>query len=43
MTERTGRHAAGGPSEPRRVAWTRRRVLAAGLGSLAFLAGHLAS
>ncbi len=39
MTERTGRHVAGGPSEPRRVAWTRRRVLAAGLGSAAVLAG----
>ena len=39
VTERTGRHVAAGPRAPRRAAWTRRRVLAAGLGSAVVLAG----
>ena len=39
MTERTGLRAGGGPGEPRRAAWSRRRVLALGLAPAAVLAG----
>ncbi len=39
MTEVTGRREVGGQGDPRRPGWTRRRVLALGLGPAAVLAG----